>query len=443
MFRSVTPISQRFSTTPVRRRPSLDFSVTGVVYISMMLFMGLAAINSQANLLFGVFGLMIGVLLVSGIISRLVLRKLTVRRVLPDHGRVGRPVTLHYEITNHKRYWPSMSVVVAELDGVEGFTTQPQCYMLHAAPQMTASVPVLAFPKRRGLHQFERFQVATSFPFGFVKRAINARHRDVVLIHPPIGEVDGALLQACRSADTTGAMMRPRAGGADEFYGVKEYRAGDNPRWIYWRRSARSGKMVSKQMTQVSPPRVLLLVDTFLADRTPERHAAVERSIAMAASLAVAAIDQGLSVGLCTWSDGWALVQPTRGKRHKDELLSLLSRLVLNTTRDLPEVLEAAQQVLQSGTTPVLFTPRQSEPGIEDNGRRGMLVIPADSHRARAWFRFDTSVDFQTCMPADQQPGRGSGFGLQASVKTSSKSPARIVTPETFVAERPILNPEP
>ena len=48
--------------TPVRRKPSLDFSVTGLVYCSMMMFMGLAAINSQANLLFGVFGLMIGIL---------------------------------------------------------------------------------------------------------------------------------------------------------------------------------------------------------------------------------------------------------------------------------------------------------------------------------------------------------------------------------------------
>jgi hypothetical protein len=50
MFRRTDPASQRYLATPVRRRPSLDFSVTGVVYISMMLFMGLAAINSQANL---------------------------------------------------------------------------------------------------------------------------------------------------------------------------------------------------------------------------------------------------------------------------------------------------------------------------------------------------------------------------------------------------------
>src|SRR3954454_10773470 len=88
-------------STPVRRRPSLDFSVTGLVYCSMMMFMGLAAINSQANLLFGVFGLMIGILLVSGVISRLVLKKLELTRVLPEHGVVGQPMTVSYEFSNN------------------------------------------------------------------------------------------------------------------------------------------------------------------------------------------------------------------------------------------------------------------------------------------------------------------------------------------------------
>lgn len=426
MFRRTDTASQRFSATPVRRRPSLDFSVTGVVYISMMLFMGLAAINSQANLLFGVFGLMIGVLLVSGIISRLVLRRITVRRVLPDHGRVGRGVTLQYEITNQKRYWPSLSVVVAELDGVEGFTTQPQCYMLHAAPQMTASVPVLAIPKRRGLHQLDRFQVATSFPFGFVKRAVNAGHRDVLLVHPPIGQVDDALLRACRSGDTTGAMMRPRPGGADEFYGVKEYRAGDNPRWIYWRRSARSGTMVSKLMTQVAPPRVLLLVDTFLASRTPEAHADVERCIAMAASLAIAALDQGLSVGLCVWSDGWVTIAPSRGKRHKDELLSVLARTPMNTRQGMSGLIEACQRIWHTGTTPVLFTPTELPDG-PDGSRGGMLVVPTNSYRGRSWFHFDPAIDFQTCMPADQQPGmKPPGFAVRGVSKPAAET---FVTP--------------
>src|SRR5258708_5952074 len=139
---------------------------------------------------------------------------------------------------NEKRFWPSLSVSVSELDGVEAFTLQPQCYMLHAAPRTTASVPALVVPKRRGLHELNHYQVATSFPFGFVKRALTEGRRDVILVFPPAGRVHPGILSLCRSADITGEAMRPRPGGADEVYGVKEYRTGDNPRWIYWRRSA-------------------------------------------------------------------------------------------------------------------------------------------------------------------------------------------------------------
>ena len=78
----------------VHRRPSLDFSLVGLVYSCMMMFMGLAAINSGANLLYGVFGLMIGVLLVAGILSKRVLRRLSVHRVLPDHLQVRQRQTI-------------------------------------------------------------------------------------------------------------------------------------------------------------------------------------------------------------------------------------------------------------------------------------------------------------------------------------------------------------
>src|SRR5205809_779837 len=158
--------------TLVRRRPSLDFSITGLIYCSLMMFMGLAAINSQANLLFGVFGLMIGVLLVSGVISKRVLKKLAVHRILPESAVVGQPVVLTYEFTNQKRFWPSLSVGLGELDGVDAFVKQPFCYMLHTAPGMTAVVPLEVIPRRRGLHQLDRYQISTSFPFGFIKRAV-------------------------------------------------------------------------------------------------------------------------------------------------------------------------------------------------------------------------------------------------------------------------------
>jgi uncharacterized protein (DUF58 family) len=401
--------------TPVWRRPSLDFSVTGLVYCAMMLFMGLAALNSQANLLFGVFGLMIGILLISGIISRGVLRRLSLHRVLPEHGVVGREMSVSYEFKNLKHFWPSFAVTIAEMEGVEAFVRQPHGYLLHVAPRSTTTVPVQLIPKRRGLHAMGRYQLSTSFPFGFIKRAIDRRQEDKFLVFPTLAAVDPKLLALCRSAESTGTTMRPRRGGSDEFYGLKEYRTGENPRWIYWRRSARTGTLVSREMTHVSPPRLLMLLDTHAADRTGEEPEKVEQCIAMAASLVNAALETGLPVGLIVWNDEWQTIAPSRGKRQRLDLLSILARLPLNTEHGTQELLGASHAEQKSGTTIVLVTPRDVQLGLQDSARGSFLVIAPGNPQTERWFTFPPNVDFAHAMPPDQQPG------VQTTTTTTKK----------------------
>jgi uncharacterized protein (DUF58 family) len=410
------PTHRRFNfSTPIRRKPSIDFSFGGLVFCLMSLFMLLAAVNGQVNLLFGVVGLMFGVLIVSYSISRMVLRKVQVRRLLPDHAVVGEPVTVNYEFTNEKRFWPSLSVSFAEMEGSEGFVRQPAAYMLHAAAGMVSTVPTEVVPKRRGLLELDHYQISTSFPFGFIKRASIRTERDTMIIYPAIGRVDPRLLSLCRAADKTGPTMRPRRGGTDEFYGVKEYRTGENPRWIYWRRSARTGVLVSKEMTQVSPPRLALLVDTFQNGRSAAANSGVEKTIAMAASLASHALEAGLLVGLMAWNGHWAGIQPQRGKRHRRDLLAVLARLPLNLDHDAQALLDASRDVLKSGMTAVLLTPRDMQMGLTDHGRGGMIVLSATGDQSSRWFDFPQDIDFAHCMPLDQEP-----------TVTKSRKPPRV-----------------
>jgi uncharacterized protein (DUF58 family) len=403
--RSPRPLDDRSPTTPVRRRPSVDFSLTGLVYCSMMLFMGLAAINSQANLLFGVFGLMIGILLISAMICRVVLMRLKVERLLPEYAAVGQSATIQYKFSNTKRIWPSLSVCLAELEGAEAFTEQPHAFMLHAAAGKSASVPITVVPKRRGPHKLTSFQLSTSFPFGFVKRAMMGKSEDSILIFPAIGVVSPKLLSLCRSAERGGANMKPRRNGTDEFFGVKEFRWGENPRWIYWKRSARTGDLVSREMVQISPPRLLILVDTFIETPTLREHTMVEEAIAMAASLANRAMDSGMSVGLCAWAGDWIRVAPQRGKRHCRDVLASLAGLPINRTAPGQQLAEQAQGHLGEDVTTVFFTPRSIQPTLAGRARGGMIVVPVESDEAHSWFHFDSAVDFSRSIPANQLNG--------------------------------------
>lgn len=363
--------------------------------------MGLAAINSQANLLFAVFGLMIGVLLISGSVGRIVLKKLRLQRVLPENGVVGRPMTVTYEFENRKRFWPSFSVTASELEGVEAFMKQPNGYLLHVAPRQTAIVPVELIPRRRGLHKFGRYQVSTSFPFGFIRRSYALEAPDHLVVFPAIAPVDSRLLSLMRSAETSTTNMRPRRGGNDEFYGLKEFRSGESPRWIYWKRSARTGTLVSKEMTHVSPPKIMLLVDTFV-ERNAGRaeHAAVERAISGAASLASYAIEQGLPVGMLAWSGEWSVTNCNRGKRQKRDLLTALARLPVNHERDVRQLLNKSYELEAADTTAVLFTPHDVKLSLSEHARGGVVVVSPSSPR---WIDFDAAVDYSRSMPPEHE----------------------------------------
>ncbi len=389
---------------PIRRRPTLDFSLVGVVYTCLMLFMGLAAVHSQANLLFAVFGILIGVLVVSWLVSRIVLRKLEIRRLLPEHFTVGQQSTIQYEFENRKRFWPSFSVTLCEISSDDVFTRQPLVYLLHVAAGQKATVSSQVIPLRRGLYRMDKLQVTTSFPFGFIKRASDRRLSDAILVLPAMATVDRKLLSMCVSAESHGSHMKPRRGGTDEFYGVKEFRTGENPRFIHWKRSAHTGALVSLELTQVSPPRLQIYLDTRLGagQRTLEAHAEVERAIAMAASLIACTIDQGLAVGLHAWAGGPVTIPPSRGKRHARDLLAVLARLPMNAEFTAGDLVSSGAHLLRQGVTAVLITPSSRANPVATSPRVSWLVISSSLEHSRRWFQFPSDTDFEAMIPADQ-----------------------------------------
>jgi uncharacterized protein (DUF58 family) len=385
----------------IQRKPRVDFSLTVLLYLGMIAFMGLAAMNSQANLLFAVFGLLIGILLVSWILSRWMLSRLSLSRQLPEHGQVGVPLRYSYELRNGKRFWPTLSVTVSELDGQEFFTRPPGAYLLHAAAGTCAIAPAEGLPRCRGLCELGRFQLSTSFPFGFIKRAVDGALRDVVIIHPAIAQIDARLLRLLRSTERMGARLRPRRGGSDDFYGLREYRQGESPRLIHWKRSARTGTLVTREMTHVAPPRLMVVVDS-LQDSGEDAAAHVEKSIAMAGSLAHQALDTDLPVGVCAWmGEEFQLLPPARGKRHYREIMNLLARIPPNRSKTVEKLLEFASDAVEPETNLIVFTPRagaDTEPSSV--GRSSPLWLSSRSERSEAWFRFAPGVDFGDCAAA-------------------------------------------
>ncbi len=150
---------------------------------------------------------------------------------------------------------------------------------------------------------------------------------------------------------------------------------------------------------QISPPRLVILLDTYLPHRTPEGVAAVEKSIAQAASLACRALESGMAVGLCVWAEGWVVFRPERGKQYTRQILAAMASVPENQSGTPQQLLDQSMGLATGEATQVLFTPLNLEVGLEQRVRGALVVIAAESPEAASYFKFPKTVDFSNCGP--------------------------------------------
>jgi len=268
------------------------------MYVLVSFFIGVAAFNSQTNLLFWIFGLMMGGLLVSGVVSGGAMMGLSVQRILPDHAAVDEPLVIRYELTNRKLLLPCFGLIVSELDGNQkhALRGRPQGFVLHVGPRARVQGEAMGFARRRGPVQFDRIEVATTFPFGILRKSIIISQPGRVVVCPKLMRLSRRKLAGICSRDVAGSQASGESGGSEEFYGLREYRPGDSIKLIDWKHSARANDLVRRELTRLTPPKLSVLLDL----RNPEEPstAAVELAISFAASLICDAHLAGFEVGL-------------------------------------------------------------------------------------------------------------------------------------------------
>lgn len=342
-----------------RRRRRYHFHTPGLLYVVVTFFIAVGAINSQNNLLFASLGLAIGGLLMSGILSGGSLMGIRCDRGVVNGGRgasVGRPLRFVYRVTNVNKLLPAFGLIVVEHpdkaghSNWPGFIATPRAFAPHVAGKSSVEVVTEVVPRCRGLMRLDVVRISTTFPFGLARKSISFGLPMSVVVHPVELPVSPGILKklAVRASSGTGAAMSPGLG--DEFYGLREYSDGDSPRWIAWRRSARTGQMVVRQNTTPTPRQLWLIVDI-----PPENadRGLVERAIAIAASLIRAASRAGAAVGLAVPRAGITVHPQASGRAVRAMLdrLAMLDVSQLGARGDFPEnvVRSAASAVIHAG----------------------------------------------------------------------------------------------
>lgn len=274
------------------RYRSLRLTPEGVRFLLLTLAVGMAALNTGNNLLYLLLAMMLSLIVMSGILSEQCLRRLVIRRVIPDNMFANSPATVTLAIANRQPRLPSFSLRV--LDIIEGKAVDRGIHILHlpAGASVSQSYPVLF--TRRGRHRIEGIKVQTRFPFGlFIKSASLFLISDLV-VYPELRPLPERLVHdlAVLGYDQALSKRGPGIG----LYNLREYQHGDDSRTIHWKTTARQSRLIVRETETEDLRQVTLALPTTVPeDRAPE---CFEQAVSLTASLAAHFHQQGFAVRL-------------------------------------------------------------------------------------------------------------------------------------------------
>ncbi len=203
---------------------------------------------------------------------------------------------------------------------------------------------------------------------------------------PPPRELLG---QALEAVVTTARAAR---GPGTEFYSVREYVEGDEPRLIEWKATARLGKLMVKDLRRESlAPTIIIVAPGPGGDEGPPGETPFERLARAMAGLAVDLAARGVPVGYVSGVDGDEVVEyPRQGPSAVEAVLDGLARTSPAGPLD-PGLGEVSRRIIQGFVqgVPVIVL-ASGDPGT---GEEALSMIRESLGDLRAHIAHVTVVD--------------------------------------------------
>ncbi len=262
---------------------------TAVAVLAAAIF--LLATNLMSGLMFVLDALLISLLCVGITTSLLPLRGLRAARQAPARAAEGADAPIEIALTA-ARGGRFLSVE----DGWPG--ARARGLMPHLLPGVPAAVTVTPRAVRRGHYRLGPTEIASRGMLGLFVARRRIAGSDRIIIWPRMRPVPSQVLSYL--APALDGQQAGRTREPEDFYGVRDYQAGDSLTRVHWRSSIRRGALVVREFERPRTPGATLVIDL---DRrqSPVR---LDGAVRAAASVLRVARDRGSEMVLAGWDEG-------------------------------------------------------------------------------------------------------------------------------------------
>lgn len=280
------------------RRCRIAIPLETWAYLLILTVVIVGAFMREINLLIILGGLMIGPLLISWQMVRLTLRNLEVKRRPPSSVFAGETIAVDLTVHNPRKRLDAWSLVLEDrirpVQPARGPSRVGRLLLPYVPAGEKRVVTYRGAIQSRGRYRLGPLRVSTGMPLGLLQGYVSFRETHEFLVYPKLGELTQKWSELV-NVDRFGQRSWRRNQGPIEgdFYGLRDWRAGDSRRWIHWRSSAKRNELVVRQFEQHRTQDFVVVLDLWQpatnSDDT-QRHQAIETAISFVATIVA---DQG------------------------------------------------------------------------------------------------------------------------------------------------------
>jgi uncharacterized protein (DUF58 family) len=283
----------------------------GRTYLVLTVGVGLAALNTGNNLLYLLLGLLLSVIVLSGVLSERNLRDLEVRRVGAEAAHAGEPFAFRWAL--RRRRSAGFALLVSEADS----PLSGEGKVAWLAPGVEHVVRGDLLAPRRGPLALSGVRVTTSYPLGIFAKTRFFPLEGSLLVYPARGF-------SCEAPPSplggpAGEVGSPRhSDGSGDLVGLRELAEGEDVRRVHWLKSASAGRLLRTEREREERRTYVLQVDPTLP------LAALDRRCEQVAAQARLLLADGGEVGLVA---GTFRLRPAAGPGQLRRVLRALALL--------------------------------------------------------------------------------------------------------------------
>jgi uncharacterized protein (DUF58 family) len=208
--------------------------------------------------------------------------------------------------------------------------------------------PMKFTPLRRGYIHFSHIRLRVPEPLALAYSFLTHPVQDSLLVLPKAYRLPQQMISGGKKAYQQGGVSQAsHIGHAEEFSRLREYKAGDSPRHIFWPSLARASKPLVKEYQDEYFSRSALLLDNFAGQ---DKRALFEEAVSVAAGFAMQADNQDMLLDLMFVGEDKQATHQLVGRAiaHAEQMLETLAivGLVDGQFEDLSQSVLAQSQRL-------------------------------------------------------------------------------------------------